>query len=1392
MRTVSTDLGNAITENESARMLVKAIIDPSRTFFKTLTANNPYDAGDYDVPTDTPTGQCMLYYNDKAYTFIVDPTSGVIYGMEQGSGTTHNLGITTDEETKPGCASLGNGTAYLWYWNSPNITRVTVNLSTWGVSGSTNIAPPAHANWTVSTGSINAISSTQFAFCYKTSKGGMGVDYYDGSSWHSWDKRFMSPKTLTATRWTIHTAAAILGSNVFIYSTDMDSGEVRGVEYRPYNEVWTDSFVALPSDLSRFCIGNAIGANGFIHLAGQFHRTEDLAAAKVHSLALRSLDGRVFSWDRFTMLSTLGFQFQIAQDTVNLKIYASDRNCVGVANMSYFFCSVPPDRVILQPPSDIISFAMSGMGGATLKISSYDERYMFHAVIKKGSRVIIYLGYETAAVTSPEYVEYQTYIISARQQGFAAGKRNITLGLEDEGTWKVNQIAFPFYSELLSKSSILDDCDENDRMYPVATKSPMVADLLILDFWDNEEWDGDGGISGTPRFWGNKNNRTPDPYSWTDADAERYLFRTASLNGMPQITEYPTIQAGQTVQAKLYGWERGGSPSRVNSTWTLYIVTAPEDDLDNKTATGGTKTSTYQWFPRDYPSADSGSYPIIFEWTGLTAGHKVLYFGVSVYNNATGQSMACPERIEITGLDFAYSSADSAKVWKAANPDSDTYSRSYLKMPETALPAINFTTKPYTAFMFNVAAEFIYYTGASPLGPGTTGWGCIGIAKDGKNCIIGRYKRQNSYLEIVKLRNGVETVVASASPGGGDLKSIMLEHRDGLLSLWYKSSTTWIGPSITYHWDEITQGVMSTSLTGIMHTGIYGGVVPPGFYATAFSTADAKGICMIPGFPTSSLVDFPGVGTIVIQGKKYNYAGKSNTNNNWYGPYQGRQTGDYGTYREGGQTYEGEAAEIALYKPNNSRTLLDGLLFSTDNGHTWLMEKTDWTVTHYNAGTPNHLRNRSRHYAEDVNGDHVGPRYRCYIGQGLTEMEKAESGDTPIHPNWCYAALSSTDRLYAKKVTATQVDQDATVEDMIRYLCRTASVDTEFPGNWVDDSVAISGTPVLLASGVKQFPGGWDMHFEIPALSSGQWIAVYASNLLLKNPANETQSEAIDLGIRNNGGVMEVYSDPKTGYNDPEYIQISLDPSKAHVMRVLFHEEFASLYADGVWLATFAYGKDNLIWPTNDEQLYLYAYASTSKTLSNVSLSELFDWREAIYVESELSAKSALGSVIQERPVEMAPTPLGDLQFSYNITRDQVTYTSTQAKKLFFTHARSDGTSGDAGSDAVVYFLDITFASSQAFAEEEGFLTRVYKLSGLNTGAGVAASILLEKAYERQFAHSLTMRPDPRVEVGDRISFTYIVPGTAREVTYNIIVEDIGISIEEGNYIMNVRGREDV
>lgn len=1408
MRSISSNLEQAIKNPAGLRMVAKMEIDPSYTKFNTLTSNNPYDANDYSEPTDNPVGQCMLYSPtlDKVFTFIVSPSSGTISGMEQGSGTVNDLGITANVDTKPACYELGDGTAYLWYWDSSNgLTRVTVNLSTWAISGSTQITVDnLPTEWSITAGSPHALSENQVMLTYQTSIGGIGVGYYDGS-WNHWGQRFLSPGGVTATDWTIYSTAVVFDGKIFAYITDIHEGYVRGVELNPYKDLWSDSYEAMPADLSRFCITNAVSSGGYIHVAGQFHRLSDISDAKVYSLVTRSLDGRTFSWDRFTLLSTTGFQFQIAVNRGTKKVYASDRNSVGITDGGHFFFSSTNNSITLKPPSDIISLEITSPSEVTSEIKSYDEAYHDHPAIVKNSRVKLYLGYQTAS--DYEYALYQTYILESRSFGFSGKTRSLVIDLVDQASWKTQQIAFPFYSEILSKISFHDNCNIQDKTYPVKTVSPYVQDFLHLDFWNNTKWDGDGVVTSGQEYQfrsGSAGSGASFPWSGVSMDSgatDQLKFRTVHLAGYQLLDEYPTIRSTGSFSIRLYGWETAAwgkdgdyDSARANSSWTVYAVTAPTTDLDNKTVTQGTLTSTYDKFPQEFPDNEAGSYPIEYSFSGLTEDHVLLYFGITVSNTTTGTSVMLPERMEIAGINFTYVGASSSQAWETDNPDPSTYDREYLKNPDTGIPSILFTMRPYSAFNYRVNADFVYSAGNDPLSVGRTCWGVVGHAENGRNYVVARFHKQKSRIELVLVRDDTETVLAFSTVGTTPT-DIMLDHRDGLYRVWYRDgTTTWTGPVITHQYDEVTNGRIATSDSDIMHTGIYTAIAPPGFLTPSFNMSDSDGIGILATSDDSILDGFPDEGKVVIDGQVYSYSGSTIRTNDYLGPYQGRQSYEYKSYTEGGVSYSGHAVEIAAYFPDSNPDRVSGLLMAADRGHAWLIDKTDWTVEHSTAGVPNPLRNRSRHYASRAHGNIIGPAHRVHFVPGLLNIEPEDESEASLHLYGSWVSLYSTDEIWVTNIEANTVARDATVRDMTKMLTHAASVESEFPGDTHISSLSLSTTPAEIETSDPYLPGGFDVRFTTPdTLANGDWIALYAGNLYIGDPILEEQ---LDIGIKNNGGTLQVFSKPQDAVEPDEYINLDM-PIQSYEIRILFHATFCSVYLDGIWVATFAYGEEDkdceacdkeiLTWPKEQVKLYLYSN-TTGYTANSILVTELFDWREAIYIESEMNTASALGSVFQERPIEQTPTTTGGMAWSYFLKRDTIEILPYESKFMVERHQKTERTNPQAGSDAVVCFTDVEHAFNNSFADSEGFLTRVFKLGTLETGAKKTAQILLQKSWEKQYQHQIQMRPDIRLEVGDRLILGYIVPGTERYEQHTFILDNLSINLLEGDYMLSGQG----
>jgi len=188
--------------------------------------------------------------------------------------------------------------------------------------------------------------------------------------------------------------------------------------------------------------------------------------------------------------------------------------------------------------------------------------------------------------------------------------------------------------------------------------------------------------------------------------------------------------------------------------------------------------------------------------------------------------------------------------------------------------------------------------------------------------------------------------------------------------------------------------------------------------------------------------------------------------------------------------------------------------------------------------------------------------------------------------------------------------------------------------------------------------------------------------------------------------------------------------------------------------------------------------------LSNIVLRELPDEREAVFVDYEATTESAIQSIIQQRPIEINPEVDRGLNFTYDATKDEV------PGHHVYSYENTKQDNSQISSDGIVYYEDVAVAINEDTAREIGFITRMYRLSELTTGAVEAAKKYQRSAFQRRNTKSVEMkRIDPRIEIRDVYLIDLITTGTKKHITDEIIVEDISINIQDGSYSTRINGR---
>lgn len=308
--------------------------------------------------------------------------------------------------------------------------------------------------------------------------------------------------------------------------------------------------------------------------------------------------------------------------------------------------------------------------------------------------------------------------------------------------------------------------------------------------------------------------------------------------------------------------------------------------------------------------------------------------------------------------------------------------------------------------------------------------------------------------------------------------------------------------------------------------------------------------------------------------------------------------------------------------------------------------------------------------------------------------------------------------------------------------------------------------------------GGFDLVFTMPDLSSGQWVEVKANIAVCEEDAEDPASAVSYIRIGNDSEYYVTLYD--SGYR---VMTTSYAPhiETGGVVRIIFHNEFCTVYVDSLWLYTFSF--DAVYYP---EEPVVSMRASTNITVTGIRLKELSDWREAIFIDMETTSQNAIGSVVLQRPVDIRQNYLGQMVFEYDPVR------SSREIKFIKEHAPEEYEPSNACSDAIVYFTNAAVVIDREFAKTHGFVTRMYRLPDLDNGAIRATRIMQKRARQSAFHHSVIMRYNPIYEVGDIAGAVYTASSTGYDEDADIIIEQMQISFANGEAKLVISGRENI
>ncbi len=279
--------------------------------------------------------------------------------------------------------------------------------------------------------------------------------------------------------------------------------------------------------------------------------------------------------------------------------------------------------------------------------------------------------------------------------------------------------------------------------------------------------------------------------------------------------------------------------------------------------------------------------------------------------------------------------------------------------------------------------------------------------------------------------------------------------------------------------------------------------------------------------------------------------------------------------------------------------------------------------------------------------------------------------------------------------------------------------------------------------------------------------------------------EAVTVRVSSIQDALPVYIQVETLLGDAvvdrsDWFTYQEDDSAIFAVRIFFFDQFISVTVNDVW--AYSYALSEVQYQETTEALLRLAGGTI--TITDMRKVELSDGREAVYVDYESTTDSAIQSIIQQRPVQVLPSVDRATLFTYDAEKSLVPVPFVHSVDI--EEVRPPGLS----SDGLVYADEVGISIDEETAREVGLITRLYRLSELSTGYERATAFLQKQARQRRKPSTVVMRLDPRVELTDILDMDLYVTSTGRHLLEEVIVEDISLSMRDGDYSMTIKGRK--
>src|SRR4030042_1478647 len=646
MRTVSSNIISAIETPATYSMRARLTIQKNRLFFADIDSNYPHASA-----------EAAGWFNGVMPQEIAYPTSGS--GLVTFYNVSGNLQYTTEGDSS--LVSTNNGTiigkpgvygSYLYKINSNgSLYRYSIdfnavhNHNATVLSNETLVGTP-----TSGSGAVHAISDTEVA-CLVADDGGIRpIVYINTGSWteHIYSHRFMFPvrvdnenvSSMAVAEMTLFSGAAKLGNKIFFYQSNISTGTVDTLYYDIVGIDWSDIYTAVPTDLQyslcQFRVSRCYSHDSQVYMSGQFMRTEAAEPIQPYSMILSSIDGKRFSINRLALVSTQGYRFQALVNGDYL--YLGTDNRVSKKPVTHYFSPSSGSSgysFTIYNNVDIVNLSESNGETTSIKLAAGNNVLLDSGYLDIGNRALLEVGYLTSG-SAAEFAQYGTYIIDSWQSSFKNGEQSVDLSCANESTWHLAAMTSPFYTEIVSKSSLFTDFTEKGY-WSDAPSGGTYENMFSIDFWNAESYTS-GSITGVTiakEFGG----LTPFMSGYDHVLGISSGDIVASLGS----TDYPKCTAS-TVGVDIYGWsynlDAGQSDNDIIGCRLLMQTSGSSPEDYYVSATG-------KRFPNTYPvsSGSVGEYPIHYNMS-VAIGDEIK--AIALIFESERRTSFFPHRVDVT------------------------------------------------------------------------------------------------------------------------------------------------------------------------------------------------------------------------------------------------------------------------------------------------------------------------------------------------------------------------------------------------------------------------------------------------------------------------------------------------------------------------------------------------------------------------------------------------------------------------------------------------------------------------------------------------------------------------------------------------------------------------